>query len=68
MKILDTDILIGFLRKNQDAISKMVELKTDDLVVTVFGWQELLFGPAVTENKEEYKVALELLESYELLK
>lgn len=64
MKVLDTDILIGLLRKNPDAINKMHEIENENVVITVFTWQELLFGPAVTGNKEELKVAVELLDSY----
>ena len=64
MKVLDSDILIGILRNNEDAINKILELEDDDIGITIFSWQELLFGPAVTGNEEEFKSALELLNSY----
>lgn len=67
MKVLDTDILIGILRNNKDAIKKMIELEGEDISITVFSWQEILFGPTITGNKEEFKSALELLNSYKLL-
>lgn len=67
MKVLDTDILVGILRKNEDAINKLIELEEEDIAITVFSWQEIIFGPTITENKKELRSALELLNSYTFL-
>jgi predicted nucleic acid-binding protein len=70
MKILDTDILVGILRGNSDAINKMNELKesNENLAVTIFNEQEILFGALLAKNIEKvFKPAKEFIDSFQKL-
>ncbi len=61
MKALDTDILVGILRKNEDAIRKYEQID-DEISTTAFNAQELLFGALVSMNAgANFKEAKELL-------
>lgn len=52
MRVLDTDILVGILRKNEDAVRKYEETE-EEMTTTVLNAQELLFGALISENPEE---------------
>ena len=51
MKILDTDILVGVLRRNEDAIRKYEEIE-EDVFTTILNAQELLFGALISDNTD----------------
>ena len=69
MKILDSDILVGILRKNSDAIRKYEEIqKNETVLTTVLNAQELLFGALISEKSEEnFKACKELLNELNIL-
>ena len=66
--ILDSDILIYFLKGDKDAIEKVLSLPKDDLYITIVNYTELLYGiynsNKVTQNKEKI---LPFLEKFKLL-
>jgi len=69
MKILDSDILAGILRKNTDAIKKYEEIqKNENILTTVLNAQEMLFGALISEKSEEnFKASKELLNELNIL-
>jgi predicted nucleic acid-binding protein len=66
--ILDSDILIYFLKGDKDIIEKVLSLPKDDLYITIVNYTELLYGiynsNKVTQNKEKI---LPFLEKFKLL-
>jgi predicted nucleic acid-binding protein len=66
--ILDSDILIYFLKGDKDVIEKVLSLPKDDLYITIVNYTELLYGiynsNKVTQNKEKI---LPFLEKFKLL-
>ena len=68
MKILDSDILVGILRKNQDAIEKYEQKEKEEIATTIFNAQELLFGALISENvAANFNAAKELLDELDIL-
>ncbi len=65
MIILDSDILIAFLRKNEQAIKKIKELinRNEELAVTVFNEQEILLG-ALFMGKNLFEKTKEFLDVF----
>ncbi len=66
MKVLDSDLLVAILRKNNDAIKKIEELtiNQDSIMTTIFNEQEILVGALLTENKKYYDISKSLVDSY----
>jgi len=66
--ILDSDILIYFLKGNQDIVKKIISLPKDDLYITIINYTELLYGiynsNKITQNKEKI---LPFLEKFKVL-
>ena len=66
--ILDSDILIYFLKGNQDIVEKIISLPKDDLYITIINYTELLYGiynsNKITQNKEKI---LPFLEKFKVL-
>lgn len=67
MKILDTDILVGILRKNMDAITKYEHLQKETIFTTVFNAQELIFGALISDNESNFKTAKDLVNELRML-
>ncbi|MBY9008150.1 MAG: type II toxin-antitoxin system VapC family toxin [Candidatus Lokiarchaeota archaeon] len=63
MVLLDTDILIGFLRNKEDAIKKISELLDKHIIIstTSINAAELYFGASISQKKEENLVVMEKL-------
>jgi len=67
MKILDSDMLVGILRKNEDAKIKY-EKTEGDISTTIFNAQEIYFGALISDNPEKnFNTAKSLLESIEMI-
>jgi len=66
--ILDSDILIYFLKGKEDIIRKVISLPKNDLYITIINYTELLYGiynsNKVTQNREKI---LPFLENFEIL-
>jgi len=66
--ILDSDILIYFLKGEKDIIQKVISLPKDDLYITIINYAELLYGiynsNKITQNKEKI---LPFLDNFKLL-
>ncbi len=68
LKILDTDLLAGVLRKNIEAVRKYEELQYDDISITILNAQELLFGALISENTEaNFKATKGMLDEIEVI-
>jgi len=63
MVILDTDILISFLRNNDEAVSKIEKLLDDHYILftTSFNTAELYFGAFLSKNAQENLESVEKL-------
>jgi len=63
MVVLDTDILIGFLRNNKEAVSKISELLAKHVILftTSINTAELYFGAYLSEKTKENLETLEKL-------
>ena len=66
--ILDSDILIYFLKGEKDIIEKIISLPKDDLYITIINYNELLYGiynsNKITQNKEKI---LPFLDNFKIL-
>lgn len=66
--ILDSDILICFLKGDEDIIKKIISLPKDKLYITIINYTELLYGiynsNKTTQNKEKI---LPFLENFKIL-
>ena len=66
--ILDSDILIYFLKGKKDIIEKIISLPKDDLYITIINYTELLYGiynsNKITQNKEKI---LPFLDNFKIL-
>ncbi len=67
--ILDSDILIYFLKGEKTVINKIISLPEDSLFITIINYTELLYGiynsTKVTQNREKI---LPFLDNFEVLK
>jgi tRNA(fMet)-specific endonuclease VapC len=63
MVLLDTDILIGFLRNNKEAVSKISKLLAKHVILftTSINTAELYFGAYLSEKSQENLEAVEKL-------
>ena len=65
--ILDSDILIYFLKGDKDTIEKIISLPKDDLYITIINYTELLYGiynsNKISQNKEKIVPFLENFET-----
>ncbi|MFW9989412.1 MAG: type II toxin-antitoxin system VapC family toxin [Candidatus Odinarchaeota archaeon] len=63
MVLLDTDILIGFLRNNEEAVNKIIELVNKHVILytTSINAAELYFGANLSEKAKENLEAIEKL-------
>jgi len=66
--ILDSDILIYFLKGKQDIVERIIFLPKDDLYITIINYTELLYGiynsNKIAQNKEKI---LPFLEKFKIL-
>ena len=66
--ILDSDILIYFLKGKKDIIKRIISLPQDNLYITIINYTELLYGiynsNKITQNKEKI---LPFLDNFEIL-
>jgi predicted nucleic acid-binding protein len=66
--ILDSDILIYFLKGEKDIIPKLISLPKDELYITIINYTELLYGiynsNKITQNKEKI---LPFLDNFKIL-
>jgi predicted nucleic acid-binding protein len=53
--ILDSDILIYFLKGQKEIIQKVISLDKDDLYITIINYTELLYGIYNSKRKETNK-------------
>jgi len=68
MKVLDSDMLVGVLRKNEDAIRKYEDVREEEISTTIFNAQELLFGALISEHVEtNFRAAKALLDEIGIL-
>ena len=63
MVLLDTDILIGFLRNNKEAVSKVSQLLDKHVILftTSINTAELYFGAYLSEKSQENLLLVEKL-------
>lgn len=66
--VLDSDILIYFLKGNQEVMKKVLEIPIDELYITRINYTELLYG-AYNSNKVEQNIQkiLPFLEKFKIL-
>ena len=66
--ILDSDILIYFLKGQKDIIEKIISLPQDDLYITIINYTELLYGiynsNKIKHNKQKI---LPFLDNFKIL-
>jgi len=66
--VLDSDILIYFLKGEKNIIEKIISLPKDDLYITIINYTELLYGiynsNKITQNKEKI---LPFLDNFKIL-
>ena len=66
--ILDSDILIYFLKGEKEIIETIISLPKDDLYITIINYTELLYGiynsNKITQNKEKI---LPFLDNFKIL-
>ena len=66
--ILDSDILIYFLKGEKDIIEKIISMPKDDLYITIINYTELLYGiynsNKITQNRERI---LPFLDNFKIL-
>ena len=66
--ILDSDILIYFLKGEKDIIEKIISIPKDNLYITIINYTELLYGiynsNKITQNKEKI---LPFLDNFKIL-
>ncbi len=57
--VIDSDILIYFLKKNQNVVKKFSEIDADNIFTTIVNYSELLFGAynsmIVEKNLKKFK-------------
>jgi predicted nucleic acid-binding protein len=51
--VLDSDILIYFLKGNQKVVQKVLEISADELFITRINYAELLFGSYNSERVKQ---------------
>ncbi len=63
MVLLDTDILIGFLRNNKEAVNKISKLLAKHIILftTSINTAELYFGAHLSEKSQENQEAVDIL-------
>jgi len=63
--IIDSDILIYFLKNHPNVVNKFAEAESDDIAVTIISYAELLFGAynslRIKENLSKIKSFLETM-------
>ena len=66
--ILDSDILIYFLKGKRDVVEKIISMPKNNLYITIINYTELLYGiyhsNRINENKEKI---LPFLDNFEIL-
>ena len=66
--ILDSDILIYFLKGEKEVIKKVLSLQNDELYITIINYTELLYGiynsNKISQNKEKI---LPFLDNFKIL-
>ena len=66
--ILDSDILIYFLKGEKDIIEKIISMPKDDLYITIINYTELLYGiynsNKIAQNREKI---LPFLDNFKIL-
>ncbi len=66
--ILDSDILIYFLKGEKEIIEKIISMPKDDLYITIINYTELLYGiynsNKITQNREKI---LPFLDNFKIL-
>ncbi len=66
--ILDSDILIYFLKGEEDVVKKVISLTKNDLYITIINYTELLYGiynsNKITQNREKI---LPFLDNFKIL-
>jgi len=66
--VLDSDILIYFLKGEKDIIEKIISIPKDNLYITIINYTELLYGiynsNKITQNKEKI---LPFLDNFKIL-
>ncbi len=66
--ILDSDILIYFLKGKKDVVEKIISLPKEDLYITIINYTELLYGiynsNKIMQNREKI---LPFLDSFKIL-
>ena len=66
--ILDSDILIYFLKGQKDIVEKIISLPNESLYTTIINYTELLYGiynsDKITQNKEKI---LSFLDNFKIL-
>ncbi len=66
--ILDSDILIYFLKGEEDVVKKVISLPKNDLYITIINYTELLYGiynsNKITQNREKI---LPFLDNFKIL-
>ena len=66
--ILDSDILIYFLKGEKEVIKKVLSLQNDELYITIINYTELLYGiynsNKISQNKEKI---LSFLDNFKIL-
>ena len=66
--ILDSDILIYFLKGEKEVIEKVLTLQNDELYITIINYTELLYGiynsNKISQNKEKI---LPFLDNFKIL-
>jgi len=70
MKILDTDLLIGILKKNSEVKEKLrqIESSNEPVAITIFNAEEILFGSLLTKHKKaNYKISQEFISGFDIL-
>lgn len=70
MQVLDTDLLIAFLNKDENALKAIAKIEAglETLTTTVFNAHEVLYGSLLTKNSSEnYKLTREFLLNFKVL-
>ena len=70
MQVLDTDLLIAFLNKGEDALKAITKLEAgrESLATTVFNAHEVLYGALLTRGaRENYRLTHDFLMNFRVL-
>jgi len=66
--ILDSDILIYFLKGKEDIVKKVISLPQNELCITIINYTELLYGIYNSNNVEQNKEKiLPFLDNFDIL-